>query len=339
MIMFCECVHVCAVCVHSRAVASCLIHTSCIIELGSGFWRQWASRISCYQEAVTWRWPAAMDGLPGSSRCSPVLSPNPPVLCLPCVGLVGFPCFADDSCGGARRKARVCRGTKAETWSLDQHIRDSDKTQISMEAIIHLSHWLKWLKELHTALHLLFYSCFWCIIYPLGVARRLLSHPYVLLYCFEMKKFTLSLCQDFTIYREVDVPISLVSLIKLRDASWKALCKVQESISAGTPSEGLEKLPDEKFHEWQPRIPFSLYHYFLLCLLWECSFIYCAIKTYAQHVATDIELNEGTPTSNWSSKLSFILQLTQMHVYMYASSVFIIAAPSLYRKLDWVLWC
>lgn len=49
-------------------------------------------------------------------------------------------------------------------------------------------------------------------------------HPHIHtpFYCFEMRMFTLSRRQDFTIYREVDVPIFLVSLIKLGDASIKS---------------------------------------------------------------------------------------------------------------------
>lgn len=97
-----------------------------------------------------------------------------------------------------------------------------------MEAIICLSHWSKgvWAEGVALSTSLLFYCCFWCITCSPGRAKSPLSHAYILtcipFCCFEMKKFALSLRRDFTMYREVDEPIFLVSLIKLGDASIKS---------------------------------------------------------------------------------------------------------------------
>lgn len=53
-------------------------------------------------------------------------------------------------------------------------------------------------------------------------------------YNFEMKKFTLSLCRDFTTHREVDVTVFLLSLINLGDASIKS--SVLKSAQAAIPA-------------------------------------------------------------------------------------------------------
>lgn len=69
----------------------------------------------------------------------------------------------------------------------------------------------------------------------------------------------------------------------------KVLCLVRESISASTLSSGWGA--DEKLCECHPRIPFLLLSYFLLCLLYVCSYNHCAIKTYIQPVAFYTQLN------------------------------------------------
>lgn len=136
MIMYCACVYVCAVCIHSCVGASCLIHTSCIIELVSGFsplwWRQWAWRISCYQEARESCDDMTAAGSDGqalwSTRCSSVLFPRSPVLCLPCpLELVGFLCCCWQLGRSLEGRDGECRDAKAEIeiWGKNRERQDA----------------------------------------------------------------------------------------------------------------------------------------------------------------------------------------------------------------------
>lgn len=104
----------------SCVVAPCLIHTPCIIELASGFsplwWRQRASRISCYQEAVVRprhgrrRWSGSL-GLPDVHAARfPRSSCPPPALPSGAGGLPALPLKAGVELAGRRWKER--RGKK-----------------------------------------------------------------------------------------------------------------------------------------------------------------------------------------------------------------------------------
>lgn len=109
----------------SCVVAPCLIHTPCIIELASGFsplwWRQRASRISCYQEAVVRprhgrrRWSGSL-GLPDVHAARfPRSSCPPPALPSGAGGLPALPLKAGVELGGRRQrnveaKSRRCKG-------------------------------------------------------------------------------------------------------------------------------------------------------------------------------------------------------------------------------------
>lgn len=226
---------------------------------------------------MTWRRAAATNKLSGSTRCSAVLFPRSSCA-LPALpsGAGGLPVLllltAAAELGGKRM--RVCRDAKSEMgiWGKDRERQNARcKSLWRLLSISAIDRKKCELKELHTALHLLFCWCFWCIICSLGTAKRLLSHAYILtyilFYCFEMKKFTLSLHQYFMIYHEVDVPISRVSLIKLVDASIKSAVLGTGIYFWRYPSFEMEKMPEEKAHEWHPRIPFPLLSYFVPCFI------------------------------------------------------------------------
>lgn len=106
-----------------------------------------------------------------------------------------------------------------------------------------------------------FHCRFWCIMCSPGTANSFLSHAYILTYIpirrFEMKNFTPKPTPKiFTIYREVDVRVSLVSLIKLGDASIKSFCsRCGDLFLLVPPAKERKKTPDEKAREWHPRIP------------------------------------------------------------------------------------
>lgn len=312
MITYCARVHVCAVCIHSCVVASCLIHTSCIIEVSEWIFSTLMEAVGPRGSAVTgkpgkaaktWRRPAATDRLSGPTRCSPCALPK----ILLCLALRSWwaSCAAADSWGGAEREETEsvprCKSRNGDLRRGKREGRERETECRSLWRLLSISSIdrKEWeLKELHTALHLLFFCCFWCIICSQGSAESLLLHAYILTYV----PFSLLWNEVHTkpapTFSQCAVrwmcPFFLVSLIKPGDASVKSLRAQYGNLFLPVPpAKDRKKMPDEK--AFMNGIPefflFRFLSYFLLCLLYVRSFNHCAIKTYIRPVAICMQLN------------------------------------------------
>lgn len=164
-----------------------------------------------------------------------------------------------------------------------------------MEVIIYLSHWSKgmWAERVAhstslTFLLLLLVHHIFSRDYQEFSLASIHPHIHTLLLLWNGEIHT----KPAPRFPDIPYPFPWYLWLSWRDASIKSSARGTGIYFCRYPQLRIrKKMPDEKAHELHPRIPFPLLSYFLLCLLYVCSFNHCAIKTYVQHVAIYMQLN------------------------------------------------